>query len=185
MQSFIQYRQFGEHVREQYERDQEKARAVGRGVLAPSADSSMSNLTPLTATNSALTVQNDTGPDLEAAVSSVGKPDDPSQSNGGLNIPQSIRRPLSWSLPEGSRRRQERPPMVTRPTNRSIFATNLGRMTTRSSFATNLGRVLTGVDVRRRTPEEGTGEVFVVGYEGEHDPLNPHNWPFSKRLRAT
>ena len=191
MQSFKQYRQFGEHVRERYERDEEKAR-----VLAPSANSSTSNLTPLTATNSTYTVRNDTGPDLEAAESSANKPNGPSQGVGGqtslfpsigaLNAPpESNQRSLSWSLPEGSSRRQERPPVSRRPTNRSILATNLGRVTTRSSFATNLGRVLTGIDVRHRTPEEGTGEVFVVGYEGEHDPLNPHNWPFSRRLLAT
>ena len=199
MQSFKQYRQFGEHVREQYERDQGKARVLGgnvEGVLAPSANSSTSNLTPLTVMNSPIPVRDNGDPDLEAANSSAGIPDGLSpgiggqngtfQSSGRLNVPsESNQRPLSRSLREGLDRSQQRPPIMGRLTARSNFATSLGRVTTRSSFATNLGRVLTGIDVRRKTPEEGTGEVFVVGYEGEHDPLNPHNWPFSRRLLAT
>ncbi|KAF1993399.1 MFS general substrate transporter [Amniculicola lignicola CBS 123094] len=32
---------------------------------------------------------------------------------------------------------------------------------------------------------EGTGKVFIVGYEGPDDPLNPQNWSFMKRMFAT
>jgi hypothetical protein len=47
-----------------------------------------------------------------------------------------------------------------------------------------LGRAMTGVSVRKPTTKEGGGsdEIFVVGFEGEEDPMNPHNWPFTKRL---
>lgn len=43
-----------------------------------------------------------------------------------------------------------------------------------------LGHSLTGVHARDRRTHEGKGEqVFVVGWEGPDDPLNPRNWPVS------
>lgn len=54
------------------------------------------------------------------------------------------------------------------------------------SHGTGLGQVLTGVQVRDRTSREGHGgRVFVVGWAGPDDPLNPHNWPVAKRIRVT
>lgn len=54
------------------------------------------------------------------------------------------------------------------------------------SLGTNLGNTLTGIDVRSRTTQEGAGgKVFVVGYEGNHDSMNPHNWGRTVRVRAT
>lgn len=43
-----------------------------------------------------------------------------------------------------------------------------------------LGHSLTGVHARDRLTHEGKGEkVFVVGWEGPDDPLNPRNWTVS------
>lgn len=43
-----------------------------------------------------------------------------------------------------------------------------------------LGHSLTGVHARDRRTHEGKGEkVFVVGWEGPDDPLNPRNWTVS------
>ncbi|KAF6828311.1 MFS transporter [Colletotrichum plurivorum] len=54
------------------------------------------------------------------------------------------------------------------------------------SEGTALGHVLTGVHVRDRTSREGRGgRVFVVGWEGPEDPLDPHNWPVAKRIGVT
>ena len=60
-------------------------------------------------------------------------------------------------------------------------------VTTQRTTGTALGITLTGINVRDRTTREGgeKGRVFVVGYEGEHDDMNPHNWSFATRLRAT
>lgn len=45
-----------------------------------------------------------------------------------------------------------------------------------------LGHSLTGVHARDRLTHEGKGEkVFVVGWEGPDDPLNPRNWTVSSR----
>jgi len=57
---------------------------------------------------------------------------------------------------------------------------------TRYSERTALGYSLTGVDARARaTNETEAGHVFVVGWEGDHDPQMPQNWSFSRRILAT
>jgi hypothetical protein len=62
----------------------------------------------------------------------------------------------------------------------------LSRLSTQQSLRTRLGTVLTGIEVRRRTTKEGgDGNVFVVGYEGDDDPNNPHNWSLVTRIRCT
>ncbi|KAF2721348.1 MFS transporter [Polychaeton citri CBS 116435] len=51
---------------------------------------------------------------------------------------------------------------------------------------TRLGLSITGIEVRRRTTNEGgDGNVFIVGYEGSSDSMNPHNWSFATRIRCT
>jgi hypothetical protein len=51
-----------------------------------------------------------------------------------------------------------------------------------------LGESLTGVEVRKRQTNEGGSkkdDVFLVGFSGDQDPLNPHNWSLSKRVATT
>lgn len=49
-----------------------------------------------------------------------------------------------------------------------------------------LGHSLTGIHARDRRTHEGKGEqVFVVGWEGPEDPLNPRNWPTARRISCT
>jgi len=57
---------------------------------------------------------------------------------------------------------------------------------TRKTMGTALGKTLTGIHVRdRATKEGGDGKVFVVGYEGDNDIMNPHNWSRATRFGAT
>jgi hypothetical protein len=50
----------------------------------------------------------------------------------------------------------------------------------------DLGHTLTGIHVRDRTTHEGKGEkVFIVDWEGPHDPQNPRNWSVAYRLWVT
>ncbi|KAL8648830.1 MAG: hypothetical protein Q9226_005826 [Calogaya cf. arnoldii] len=63
---------------------------------------------------------------------------------------------------------------------------------TQGSMGTNLGTALTGISVRDRSTKEGRNDpnvpgskVFVVGYEGDRDSLNPHNWSYGTRIWAT
>ena len=63
--------------------------------------------------------------------------------------------------------------------------TTRSQSTTRST-GTALGQTLTGIEVRKRnTNEGGEGKVFVVNYESDDDPLNPHNWSYWIRIRCT
>ena len=58
---------------------------------------------------------------------------------------------------------------------------------TQRTTGTQLGISLTGINVRSRKTVEGKqlGKVFVVGYESSEDPMNPHNWPLTKRIFVT
>jgi hypothetical protein len=57
---------------------------------------------------------------------------------------------------------------------------------TRYSARTALGHALTGIQARDRTTHEGKGsKVFVVNWEGEHDPLNPRNYSQATRIGMT
>lgn len=74
-----------------------------------------------------------------------------------------------------------------RPSNLHREATQ--RSTGQSGLAnmgTHLGTVMTGVNIRKRnTQEGGDGDVFIVGYEGDDDPQNPHNWSMLLRIFIT
>lgn len=47
---------------------------------------------------------------------------------------------------------------------------------------TELGPTLTGIEI---IDEPGSGKIFVVGFEGPDDTLNPHNWSHAYRVWAT
>ncbi|WPH04826.1 Hypothetical protein R9X50_00772300 [Acrodontium crateriforme] len=60
------------------------------------------------------------------------------------------------------------------------------RTATQQSEGTALGAILTGIAIRKRkTNEGGSGNVFVVGYEGPNDPNNPQNWTLTTRILCT
>ena len=62
----------------------------------------------------------------------------------------------------------------------------LTRMSTQRSTGSHLGRAMTGVQIRKRsTKEGGEGDVFIVGYHNDKDPLNPHNWGYGVRIWIT
>ena len=156
MQSFLQYRRFGRHVEAQYKHDQEKAKGSGSGLSSNNA-SPFSPASPAQASR-----------DLERA----------EQRNG--NSKESLQRDASAADPlpaeEAFENAEER---NNDPLSREI--------TVRQSVGTALGMVLTGIDVRKRKTREGggKGDVFVVGYEGEKDNMNPHNWSRWTRIGAT
>jgi hypothetical protein len=57
---------------------------------------------------------------------------------------------------------------------------------TRLSERIVLGRALTGILARSRTaPEGGDARLFVVGWEGKDDPMNPKNRSTLQRVVAT
>jgi hypothetical protein len=68
-----------------------------------------------------------------------------------------------------------------RPVTRSRTASRVGSVLSR--VGTRMHLTMTGVDLKTRTKEND--HVFVVGYEGPDDELNPHNWSRWTRGLAT
>ncbi|KAL9032420.1 MAG: hypothetical protein Q9180_006510, partial [Flavoplaca navasiana] len=174
MQSILQYRRFGRHIQAQYERDRDKAKALGEQKKDETFGSTSSHSS--TTTQMAETSVED-GRDLEK-----GEQAHHEQSNQGGELPVSAE--LAFESHQ-SMQRASTADTQSGMTNTSIVAT-LG------SMGTNLGTALTGINVRDRTTKEGhndptvlSDKVFVVGYEGDRDSLNPHNWNYGTRVWAT
>lgn len=53
-----------------------------------------------------------------------------------------------------------------------------------SKIGTNLAAALTGITKQQR-PDANDENLFVVSFEGPNDPLNPRNWPLTKRVFYT
>ncbi|KAK1971562.1 major facilitator superfamily transporter [Colletotrichum sublineola] len=116
--------------------------------------------------------------------SSPSRPQDGVRPGGGEEqeyaAQEKRQRPLSRSHNAVNTEAQEQRPDVSEPLERCQTAP------TGHSEGTALGRVMTGIHVRDRTGAEGHGgSVFVVGWTGPDDPLDPHNWPTAKRIGAT
>ena len=169
MQSFLQYHRFNKHATAQYERDQEKALAAnqhdqssGQTSQATSPSSTSSGTLPTVPVSEPIPRDGD----LEKA------------NSRNSHISETHEETLASSGPDDVCRQEGRPDRLEQaPTTRS-----------HASTGTNIGRAMTGIVVRTRTTGEGGGEsgkVFVVGYEGEDDIMNPHNWSRLTRWRAT
>ena len=163
MQSFIQYRRFGAHVKQQIERD--KLRDYGTTEKDSTLPRSRSDVTPLSA---------DDDIDLENGIESPSRDEDE----------EDYRRE---SVEENNNHDRER--RGDTPDARSgALDASLSRASTQRTMGTRLGLTLTGIDVRDRTTNEGGDQdrqVFVVGFEGVHDQMNPHNWSITRRMAAT
>ena len=170
MQSFIQYRKFRSALQIQLEKDKDKAHGI-----EPHTRTAGSEQSPSSATS------DDSKVDLEKGGSSS----DPTDGGRGPNgTKASILGPG-----EKEEKEQEQEPEDDDDDDFELghnFRNTLSRTTTQQSAGTALGRVVTGINIRRRTTREGgDGNVFVVGYESESDPLDPHNWSFAHKIRCT
>ena len=180
MQSFLQYRRFGKHVTRQYERDKSKAEAVANPDTSESTSPFSSN-----AVNT---------PQVTNAHDHVDTRD-PEKGEQSDGRPLDALNPIETHDPEKEEEQGEgyasiqAAPTGRRASHVGEIPEDMSRATTaptRKSMGTALGTTMTGIDVRdRNTREGGEGKVFVVGYEGEHDMMDPHNWSFSVRLAAT
>ncbi|KAH8767432.1 major facilitator superfamily transporter [Diaporthe sp. PMI_573] len=158
MQSLRQSRHLLSAVKAQVERDQDRARL--RTLNAEDSE-------PATAT---------------AALS--GKNADPEKAAQDAE-PRRHRRPSAESIP--------RPSLSSSSTNSDQASDQLSNTAQRVPTAATqytaraaLGHSLTGVHARDRRTHEGKGsKVFVVGWEGPDDPLNPRNWTYARRVSCT
>ena len=183
MQSFLQYRRFGKHVARQYERDKSKAKALANGndsELTSPSESDASNTSEVTDATDAVDTR-----DPEKGEQSNGRPldaqhnleahdskEEEGQAGDGQGYVPIHPAPSSRRASRGGEAPEDMSRATTVPTGKSV--------------GTALGTTLSGIDVRdRSTKEGGDGKVFVVGYEGENDMMNPHNWSFLTRIAAT
>ena len=173
MQSILQYRRFKKHVTAQYDKDREKTLAAGH-LVHDGGESS-----PDTRVNSTSEIYSPVrlpiNGDLEKAETPTNRDSDiVDSSGGGLGPRTSNSSELGHIEHDGSR-----PDMLRNASTRRSAR----------SMGTNIGYAMTGIVVRDRTTHEGKGEesrkVFVVGYEGENDQMNPHNWSRLTRWKAT
>lgn len=200
MQSFFQYRRFLIHLENQYERDREKtaalvqqqrsARHQSLAASAPSTSSSPSSSEEPSKKSSKSPLP-DVGGDHRDLEKGEGSP-----SPSSASPPPRIDGPISSTREKtGAPIDADKAGHSTLPVEPAEPAEELAEPTpqlsrhstlhtTPSATGTALGIALTGVSVRSRSPARG-GKVFVVGYEGPNDSLNPHNWSYATRIFAT
>ncbi|KAL9075605.1 MAG: hypothetical protein Q9157_003961 [Trypethelium eluteriae] len=173
MQSFLQYRRFGAAVQTQHARDQTKAAALIRGNHEVSQNPRRQQETSGSSSSSSRGRKDqEEEKDLEKAEPgpSASPPENVLRDEPAEEKEDSIPDPEEVD-PDGDLRDQ------------------LNRIATshsKYSEHTAMGLALTGVHVRdRSTRDGGSGQVFVVGYESEQDPLNPHNWSRTRRFVVT
>ncbi|KAL1632766.1 hypothetical protein SLS58_011329 [Diplodia intermedia] len=163
MQSILQYRRFGLAAQAQIQRDLEKANTItirpqNEQPRAPSPQSEKDLGDP----RSKEEEENEDEEEKE-------EPFTPGRSTDSVSISSS-----------NSSTSQEIEPVAVDRVHTA--ATARTQYTARAA----LGHSLTGIEARDRRTHEGKGEqVFVVGWEGESDPLNPRNWSTPKRVGVT
>jgi len=165
MQSILQYRRFGAHVKQQIDRDQLQDHGITE--KDSTLPRSHSDVTPLSADDDA---------DLEKGIESPSR--DP--------VEEDYRRESVEENNSHDRDRERR--CDTTEAGGGALGQSLSRASTQRTMGTRLGLTLTGIDVRDRTTNEGGDQdrqVFVVGFEGDHDQMNPHNWSITRRMVAT
>jgi multidrug resistance protein len=193
MQSFLQYRRFGRHVARQYERDLSKAEALSgaqetSGSVSPSSSKGNTPAPPIE--SEAVRAQDYAEEDTRDPE----KGEQLAGTAGGVQAQNhhSWTEDLEEQLVEKHGERFQ--PIQAAPSGRKgpmageeeNHMSRVSTIATRHSLGTALGTTLTGIDVRDRSIREGgEGKVFVVGYEGEKDIMNPHNWSFVTRIGAT
>ncbi|OJD35748.1 mfs general substrate transporter [Diplodia corticola] len=178
MQSFIQYRKFRTHLKMQYERDREKTAALAQQQSQRRHDDHLRRVTSTPSSSDTF--------DSKPSSSADGRRDLERGEGGAPSLvqeeqpdaaPTADAEQLDHHAAATTEEPAERTPSPRPPSTTSRALQPVG---------TALGHALTGVSVRSRTSSQHPGgKIFIVGYEGAHDPLNPHNWAYGTRVFAT
>jgi hypothetical protein len=207
MQSYLQFRRFGRSVEEEHERNKRNVqRSVGRNrpEAARTSTSSDSSLDSTSAASVRLSREAIETPDLEKGdiCPAESAKEEEIQDVRGERLPRGVyvadRHEMAQKddmadlhtttttdiTPQRTRTQTQAIQQLQIP-SQTLSRTATAR--TQHSTNTALGHSLTGVNVRGRTTHEGQkgGLVFVVGYQGEDDPSNPHNWGVAVRILST
>lgn len=182
MQSIRQYRRFGQDVLAQVEQERRKTAASSGEAIA----NDRTEQKPLSQEQFAKPSEpEDAHIDIEKAqVGHAGPVYNPADEPEASDT-ESVEESAEYVEPFETQSQDNRPP--SRSDNASLGRTISSRNSLRQ-IGTRLGESLSGVQVRKRQTNDGgdqNAKVFVVGFHGEDDPLNPHNWPRSVRWLAT
>jgi hypothetical protein len=185
MQSFFQYRRFRDAAKAQIERDRERAQRRTLRDEAPdtSTGGGHSPSSP-TSEDSKIDVEKGEGlretPVITREIGAVPNGATETTANGNHSRTQNLE-PTEEKHDDTDEDEDEDDFELGQHAR-----SNLSRTTTQQSAGTALGTTLSGIEVRRRTTREGgDGNVFVVGYESDDDPNDPHNWSFGRRIGCT
>ncbi|KAJ4321127.1 hypothetical protein N0V94_003074 [Neodidymelliopsis sp. IMI 364377] len=184
MQSVLQYRRFRKQVEQQYSRHAQHGEKpineerVGHTERSSSSSTLSSNSSAARSENSRDLERVDT--EKDAAFPETALP------NAGAS--QHVRGGLEGRDAQHFQEEAEAGQEIhlTQPPHDATRT--LSRVATARSIGTRLGTALTGIAVRDRHTNEGgpdAGKVFVVAFEGDHDPSKPQNWSYTKRICAT
>ncbi|KAI1870426.1 uncharacterized protein JN550_005354 [Neoarthrinium moseri] len=160
MQSFLQSRRIGLAVQAQIERDRERAALITHNSGVREHGAQVSN------------GQQAADPEFSEKIES---PEAPPESQVRDDIDIELQRQVTSST------------SASDDSSESYTAAHrVQTAATQYTARAALGHSLTGVLARDRRTHEGKGEkVFVVGWEGPDDPLNPRNWSIAKRAGCT
>ena len=186
MQSILQYRRFERRLREQIDRHglEKTAGAISSHPRRSKTENvqGAANRAPSTPPATSVEIR-----DHALAEKEIQNEYPPTQSSEALDLaPGGEDKEIGADL-SGSTTRDSASSSSS-SSSKSTRPDLLSTATTQDTTGTRLGQALTGIDVRSRTTNEGghdRGKVFVVGFAGESDPLNPHNWSFTKRMSTT
>ncbi|KAH0281383.1 MFS general substrate transporter, partial [Aureobasidium melanogenum] len=194
MQSLLQYRRFRRTLEAQIETDRNRTRALDRA---------NQDLPPIDTSRAA-----DAEKDVERGESTASSgehtavdqatlgatAEDPSRQTGPEEEEEKYDIGLDREPSDPGERRDQLPPNShDMEARRRQGDADLSRISTTKSgrsglsrTGTALGQILTGVKVRKRQEDEGgDGNVFIVDFQGDKDPLNPHNWSWGIRIYIT
>lgn len=169
MQSILQYRRFSSLVKQQLDQDNRRA------ALLAKQDNDGRSQSPFKAPG----LGGHTGCDLEKTGETPDLRQGPRDSRReSVESSLELARRPTYEEEELEYEEQETRPHLSR----------LSTQATQHTLGTTLGISLTGIEVRDRTTKEGGDadrQVFVVGFHGADDPMNPHNWSKWTRVGAT
>lgn len=180
MQSIVQYRRLRKQVEEQHSRHaqhNEKSR-IGQGASQPTRAPSRSSSTSASSTSRSDLERVDTEKDAAYPETAIPNAGVSQHTRGGIEGRDAEH--MQHEAEAGQEIHLTQPPHDATRT--------LSRVATAHSIGTRLGVALTGIAVRDRRTNEGgpdAGKVFVVAFEGDHDPSKPQNWSYTRRMCAT
>lgn len=168
MQSILQYRQFRKSVEEQH--------GLAKSRIAES------RITSSDRHGGDTSVSSDTAVDRDVEKSHA-QSDDTNGSNTPAHPTEEVEMP---SKEDAQSPHDDHEQAEQKQEDNHQLQQHSTRLSQVKSNGTGLVKSMTGVEMRKRTTNDGgDGNVYIVNFRDDDDPLNPHNWSKLKRMRIT